>query len=74
MASRVDIDGRVKGLDVDGFLYAPPDPVLLRSKGRDVLFPEVVLMVAGMLEHGRLVFPQSVGGSRHMLLETSCFL
>ena len=70
MASRVDIDGRVKGLDVDGFLYAPPDPVLLGSKGSDVLFPEVVLMVAGVLEHGRLILPQSIGGGGSVLLET----
>ena len=70
VASRVDIYGRVKGLDVDGFLYAPPDPVLLRSKGNDVLFPEMVLMVAGVLEHGRLVFAESVSGSTGMLLET----
>ena len=70
VASRVDIYGRVKGLDVDGFLYAPPDPVLLRSKGNDVLFPEMVLMVAGVLEHGRLILPQSVGGGGGVLLET----
>ena len=70
MAPRVDIDGRVKGLDVDGFLYAPPDPVLLGSKGSDVLFPEVVLMVAGVLEHGRLILPQSIGGGGSVLLET----
>ena len=70
VASRVDIYGRVKGLDVDGFLYAPPDPVLLRGKDGDVLFPEMVLVVAGVLEHCRLVFAESVSGSRGMLLET----
>ena len=69
MTPRVNIDRRGKGLDVDGFLYAPPDPVLLRSKGNDVLFPEMVLMVAGVLEHGRLVIPQSIGGGGSVPLE-----
>ena len=68
MTPRVNIDRRGKGLDVDGFLYAPPDPVLLRGKGSDVLFPEMVLMVAGVLEHGRLIFPQGVGGGGGVLL------
>ena len=68
MTPRVNIDRRGKGLDVDGFLYAPPDPVLLRGKGSDVLFPEMVLMVAGVLEHSRLIFPQGVGGGGGVLL------
>ena len=68
VASRVDIYGRVKGLDVDGFLYTPPDPVLLRGKDGDVLFPEMVMVVAGVLEHSRLIFPQGVGGGGGVLL------
>ena len=49
MAAWIDVDGWGQGLDEDGFLYPPPNPVLLRSKGGDILFPEVVLVVAGML-------------------------
>ena len=49
MAAGIDVDGWGQGLDVDGFLDPPPNPVLLRSKGGDILFPEVVLVVAGML-------------------------
>ena len=71
MTPRVNIDRRGKGLDVDGFLYAPPDPVLLRGKGGDVLFPEMVLVVAGVLEHCRLVFAESVGRGGSVFLETS---
>ena len=70
MAAGIDVDGWGQGLDVDGFLDPPPNPVLLRSKGGDILFPEVVLVVAGMLKHGRLIFAQSIGGSRRVLLET----
>ena len=70
MTPWIDVDGWVKGLDVDGLLDAPPDPVLLRGKCDDVFFPEMVLVVAGVLEHCRLVFAESVSGSRGMLLET----
>ncbi len=72
MAAGIDVDGWGQGLDVDGFLDPPPDPVLLRSKDGDTLFPEVVMVVASVLEHGRFVFPQSVGGGGSVLLETGC--
>ena len=70
MAPWINVDGWVKGLDVDRLLDAPPDPVLLRGKCDDVFFPEMVLVVAGVLEHCQLVFAESVSGSRGMLLET----
>ena len=35
---------------------------MLRGKDRDVLFPEMVLVVTGMMEHGRLqvYFPRAL--------------
>ena len=51
----VNIDGGVKSFDVEGFLDASFDPIVLRSENSDVFLTEVVLVVACVLKHSRFI-------------------
>ena len=48
--------------DRDLMKIASPYPVMLAGQDGNVLFAEVVLLLACMLEHSRLIFAQCVGG------------
>ena len=52
MASWVNVDRWVECSDVNGFLDTPSNPVLLRREYGNVFFPEVMLVVSGVLQHG----------------------
>ena len=68
----VYVDGRDEGLDEDGLFYSPFNPVMFGGKDGDVLLPEMVIVFPGMLQHGRFIFTESIGGSGSMLLKSSC--
>ena len=72
VAAWVDVDGWGEGLDVDGLFYTPFYPVMLGGENGDVLLPEMVVVFAGMLQHGRFVFAEIVAGSGGVLLESGC--
>ena len=72
MAARIDVYGRRERLDENGLFNASPYPVMLVGQDGDVLFAEVVVLFARMLEHCRLVFAKCVGGGGCVLPESSC--
>ena len=73
MAAWVNVDGGIKGFDVNGLLNPSFNPIMLRGKDGDVLFAKVVVVFASMLQHCRLVLTKSIGCSGCMLLEAgSC--
>ena len=72
MAARIDVYGRRERLDENGLFNTSPYPVMLVGQDGDVLFAEVVVLFARMLEHCRLVSAKGVGGGGCMLPESSC--
>ena len=71
--ARVDVDGGIKGFDVNRLLNPSLDPIMLRGQDGNILFAKVVVIFASMLQHCRLVLPKSIGGGGGMLLEAgSC--
>ena len=68
VSARVDVHGGFERLDVKGFFYPSFNPVMLGCKHSDVL-AEVVVVVASMLQHGRLVLAKSIGSGGFVLLE-----
>ena len=73
MTARVDVDGGIKGSDEDGLFDAPLDPIAFIGQDGLVFFTKVVAVVTSVLQHCRLVFAKSIGGSGCVLLETgSC--
>ena len=51
VASWVDVDGRGKTFNVQGFLYAPLNPIMLAVEDGDVGFSEMVVGLTRMLQH-----------------------
>ena len=70
VASWVDIYGGFEGLDEDGLLYTPFDPVMLRGENGNILFAEVVVVFPSVLQHGRFALAESVSGGRGVFFES----
>ena len=67
--ARVDVDGGIKGFDVNRLLNPSFDPTMLRGQDGNILFAKVVVIFASMLQHCRLILTKSIGRSGLMLLE-----
>ena len=72
VTSWVNVDGWVEGLDVYRLFYSPFNPVVFGGKDGDVLLPEMMIIFAGMLQHGGFVFAEIVAGGGGVLLESGC--
>ena len=69
VTARVNVDGVFESYDVKGFFNASFDPVVVGREHSYVLLTEVVAAVTGVLQHCRLVLPESIGSGGFMLLE-----
>ena len=73
MAARVNVNGGIEGLDVNGLFNPSFGPIVLRGQDGNILLAKVVVIIASMLQHCRLVLPKSISGGRGVLLEAgSC--
>ena len=62
MATRVDVNGRIKDFDAKCLKYPPFDPILFPTENGCILQAEMVAIFPSVLEHGRFVFALGIHG------------
>ncbi len=71
VAFRIDVDGWFECMNVDGFLDAAFDPVVVRSESYLRKW-WLLYVVTCMLEHCVFVFSEGVGGGICIFVKSSC--
>ena len=70
VATGVNVYRGGETFDEQGLFNTPSNPVLFRGENGDILFTEMVVVFACMLEHGGFVFAESITGGGGVIVET----